>query len=150
MTTSLVRAIAGALAILALMSAPIFPQYTRASAQTAPLYAPEQLDQMLSPIALYPDTLLSQILVASTYPIEVVEAAVVAAESWPQGSATPRRGPAAELGSEHSSVGCVSRRIDSTESRHTMDHGPRKCVLGAAGRRHARRARNAHESASEW
>lgn len=33
------------------------------------------LDQILAPIALYPDTLLSHILVASTYPIEVVQAA---------------------------------------------------------------------------
>src|SRR5260221_2220721 len=30
---------------------------------------------MLAPIALYPDSLLSQILMASTYPLEVVEAA---------------------------------------------------------------------------
>ena len=34
-----------------------------------------QLDQLVSPIALYPDPLLSQILMASTYPLEVVEAA---------------------------------------------------------------------------
>src|SRR6185369_13968960 len=34
----------------------------------------EQLDQMLAPIALYPDSLLSQILMASTYPLEIVEA----------------------------------------------------------------------------
>lgn len=34
-----------------------------------------ELDQMLAPIALYPDTLLSQVLIASTYPLEVVEAA---------------------------------------------------------------------------
>ena len=34
-----------------------------------------QLDQMLAPIALYPDTLLSHILVASTYPLEVIQAA---------------------------------------------------------------------------
>jgi len=33
-----------------------------------------QLQDLVAPIALYPDTLLSQILVASTYPIEVVEA----------------------------------------------------------------------------
>lgn len=33
-----------------------------------------QLEQLLAPIALYPDTLLSQILMASTYPLEVVEA----------------------------------------------------------------------------
>jgi len=36
--------------------------------------APNQLDDLVAPIALYPDPLLSQILVASTYPLEVVEA----------------------------------------------------------------------------
>jgi hypothetical protein len=35
----------------------------------------EELDQMLAPIALYPDPLLSQVLMASTYPLEVVQAA---------------------------------------------------------------------------
>ncbi len=34
----------------------------------------EQLDQLLSPVALYPDSLLTQILMASTYPLEVVKA----------------------------------------------------------------------------
>ncbi|OHE60725.1 MAG: hypothetical protein A2Z47_16000 [Thermodesulfovibrio sp. RBG_19FT_COMBO_42_12] len=34
----------------------------------------EELVQMLAPIALYPDSLLAQVLIASTYPIEVVEA----------------------------------------------------------------------------
>ncbi|MCL5261459.1 MAG: DUF3300 domain-containing protein [Gammaproteobacteria bacterium] len=34
----------------------------------------EQLDQLLAPIALYPDSLLTQILMASTYPVEIVEA----------------------------------------------------------------------------
>jgi hypothetical protein len=34
-----------------------------------------ELDQILAPIALYPDTLLSHILVASTYPLEVIQAA---------------------------------------------------------------------------
>lgn len=33
-----------------------------------------QLDQMLAPIALYPDSLLAQVLLASTYPSEVVQA----------------------------------------------------------------------------
>jgi Protein of unknown function (DUF3300) len=37
-------------------------------------FTPEQLDQMLAPIALYPDALLSQTLMAATYPLEVVEA----------------------------------------------------------------------------
>src|SRR5258706_2035011 len=35
----------------------------------------QELDQMLAPIALYPDSLLSQIFMAATYPLEVVEAA---------------------------------------------------------------------------
>ncbi|MEP7704090.1 DUF3300 domain-containing protein [Paraglaciecola sp. 25GB23A] len=34
-----------------------------------------ELDQILAPIALYPDTLLSHILVAATYPLEVIQAA---------------------------------------------------------------------------
>jgi hypothetical protein len=33
-----------------------------------------QLEQVVAPIALYPDALLSQVLMASTYPLEVVEA----------------------------------------------------------------------------
>ncbi|MBN1844012.1 MAG: DUF3300 domain-containing protein, partial [Deltaproteobacteria bacterium] len=37
-------------------------------------YSREELAQMFAPIALYPDALLSQVLMASTYPIEVVEA----------------------------------------------------------------------------
>jgi hypothetical protein len=35
----------------------------------------EQLDQMLAPIALYPDSLLAQVLMASTYPVDVKAAA---------------------------------------------------------------------------
>src|SRR5512139_635188 len=37
-------------------------------------FSREELAQMLGPIALYPDKLLSQILMASTYPLEVIEA----------------------------------------------------------------------------
>jgi hypothetical protein len=35
----------------------------------------EELEQLVAPIALYPDSLLAQILMASTYPLEVVQAA---------------------------------------------------------------------------
>ena len=38
------------------------------------VWSPQQLDNLVAPIALYPDPLLSQMLVASTYPLEVVEA----------------------------------------------------------------------------
>ena len=40
-------------------------------------FSQEELDQMLAPIALYPDSLLAQILMAATYPLEVVQA-----EQW--------------------------------------------------------------------
>ncbi len=50
--------------------------YQRASAQNdSKSFAPEELDQMLAPIALHPDSLLSQILMAASYPLEVVVAA---------------------------------------------------------------------------
>ncbi|KPK34204.1 MAG: hypothetical protein AMK70_08185 [Nitrospira bacterium SG8_35_1] len=40
----------------------------------AKTFKQEELDQMLAPIALYPDSLLAQVLMASTYPLEVVQA----------------------------------------------------------------------------
>jgi hypothetical protein len=44
-------------------------------AEGNPTFSQQELDQMLAPISLYPDPLLSQILMAATYPLEVVEAA---------------------------------------------------------------------------
>lgn len=56
------------------------PQAAAAQAAPAPPGPPagaataQQLEELVSPIALYPDTLVAQILAASTYPSEVVEA----------------------------------------------------------------------------
>jgi len=36
--------------------------------------SPDQLDALVAPVALYPDALLSEVLVAATYPLEVAEA----------------------------------------------------------------------------
>jgi len=52
-------------------------QSSPAQAAQAPPYTqqtPEQLQQLVAPIALYPDSLVSQILAASTFPEQVVEA----------------------------------------------------------------------------
>ena len=46
-----------------------------AAAPQPPTFKPEELEQLVAPIALYPDPLLAQVLMASTYPLEVVEAA---------------------------------------------------------------------------
>ena len=40
-------------------------------------FSQQELDQLVAPIALYPDALLAQVLMASTYPLDVV-----AAERW--------------------------------------------------------------------
>jgi Protein of unknown function (DUF3300)/Chaperone of endosialidase len=48
------------------------PQPVAAPAQ--PLLKAAELDQLLAPIALYSDPLLTQVLIAATYPLEVVQA----------------------------------------------------------------------------
>src|SRR5262249_35911703 len=48
---------------------------TSTSAPAQQLLRSEELDALVAPIALYPDTLLANVLMASTYPLEVVEAA---------------------------------------------------------------------------
>lgn len=51
------------------------PPDTAASKPAAKTFSQQELDQLLAPIALYPDALLAQVLMASTYPLEVVSAA---------------------------------------------------------------------------
>jgi len=61
--------------IVAMVGTPrMMAQEPPAAAPTA-TFSTEELTQMLAPIALYPDTLLAQIFMASTYPLEVVEEA---------------------------------------------------------------------------
>ena len=58
---------------LLVMPAGIMAQDTEDSDQDYK-FSTEELTQMLAPIALYPDALTAQVLMASTYPLEVVEA----------------------------------------------------------------------------
>ena len=47
-----------------------------ASAEEADdLRSPGELESLVAPVALFPDTLLSQVLIAATYPLQIVEAA---------------------------------------------------------------------------
>jgi hypothetical protein len=52
----------------------LFASPAAAASGNQDYYSREQLTQMLAPVALYPDALLSQVLMAATYPLEVVEA----------------------------------------------------------------------------
>jgi hypothetical protein len=45
-----------------------------ASDQSQQLLQAAELDQLVAPIALYPDALLAEVLMASTYPLEIVQA----------------------------------------------------------------------------
>lgn len=65
--------------VLVICAAMIFAGNSFAFAQTAPAapqattIPPDQLDALVAPIALYPDNLLAQVLVAATYPLEIVQ-----------------------------------------------------------------------------
>ncbi len=67
------RAFVVALALFFGALTPAAAQQGAAPAQ--PLLKAEELDQLLAPIALYSDPLLSEVLIASTYPLEIVQAA---------------------------------------------------------------------------
>ena len=60
------------LSLLAVAQAP--PTDSQQQPADAPRLAPQNLSNLVAPIALYPDLLLSQILAASTYPAEITEA----------------------------------------------------------------------------
>ena len=49
-------------------------QSSEQSPAPAPQQSPQELQQLVAPIALYPDALIAQILAASTYPTQIVEA----------------------------------------------------------------------------
>jgi hypothetical protein len=56
-----------------------FSQASTPNAHDGQLLKSAELDQLVAPIALYPDTLLSEVLMASVYPLDVVQA-----ERWLQ------------------------------------------------------------------
>ncbi len=59
--------------LLFLSSSAVFAQIPQ-SPPPSPMLSPVQLDDLVAPVALYPDPLLGQILAASTYPLEIAEA----------------------------------------------------------------------------
>ena len=58
-----------------LLAGSAFAQSDAAPATNTPAFTQPELDQMLAPVALYPDPLLTEVLTAATYPLEIVEAA---------------------------------------------------------------------------
>ena len=66
-------------ALLLLMPVGAMAQTQETAPAQPQLLKPEELDQVVAPIALYPDNLLAQVLMASAYPIDIVQA-----ERWLQ------------------------------------------------------------------
>jgi len=75
-----VRQALGMVCVLLLLAFPagvLLAQNPTPSAPPSPpaqALSPDQLNTLVAPVALYPDALLSQVLVAATYPLEVAEA----------------------------------------------------------------------------
>ena len=68
-------AVFASLALLASLSSYAIAEEAPANANTPPQVLSEgELDALVAPIALYPDALLAQVLMASTYPLEIVQA----------------------------------------------------------------------------
>ena len=78
MFAAMMRALFFALLLLVPITALAQTQQTPAS--NTQLLKPEELDQLVAPIALYPDNLLSEVLMASAYPLDIVQA-----ERWLRG-----------------------------------------------------------------
>jgi Protein of unknown function (DUF3300)/Chaperone of endosialidase len=72
----MISAVMRALCLVLLLLVPITAlAQTSETAPTKPnLLKPEELDQLVAPIALYPDPLLAQVLMASAYPLDIVQA----------------------------------------------------------------------------
>jgi hypothetical protein len=62
------------LGVMLLLSSMICPIYAQDAANPPP-FTQAQIEQLVAPIALYPDPLVAQILMATTYPLEIVSAA---------------------------------------------------------------------------
>ena len=74
MALNAVRLIALAAAILLPIGAMAQSSAPPAATSNPQLLKPAELDQLVAPIALYPDPLLAQVLMASAYPLDIVQA----------------------------------------------------------------------------
>ena len=66
-------------ALFLLVPTTVLAQAPETAASKPNLLKPEELDQLVAPIALYPDPLLAEVLMASAYPLDIVQA-----ERWLQ------------------------------------------------------------------
>ena len=122
----------------------------------APAFKPEEIEALVAPIALYPDSLLSQVLMASTYPLEIVQAArwvkanpnvkgdaavkAVANETWDVSVKSLVAFPQA--------LEPMNEKLDWTQKLGDAFLADQKSVLDACGANPRTRAENRRETSS--
>ena len=97
----------------------------------------QDLEQLLAPIALYPDALLAQILAASTYPAQVAVADQWLDQMRAQGYGSPDQIAAGaqahdHVGSERQGAHRIPRRARHAGPQPGVDHQPRQRLLQPA------------------
>ena len=103
-------------------------------------FKPEELEQIVAPIALYPDPLLAQILMASTYPLEIVQAArFVKANPKLKGDAARRGAQEADLGRQREVARGLPAGARHDEREARLDAEARRRVPRPAEGRDGRR-----------
>ena len=92
-------------------------------------HSPQELQQLVAPIALYPDALVAQILAASTYPTEIVEA-----DRWVQSHAQLQgEDQDAKIGASAGHAGHGAHFVAGEQVGGHGDHGDRQGLVGKAG-----------------
>lgn len=110
---------------------------------TAPVQrlSPDQLDNLVVPVALYPDPMLGQVLLGSTYSPELVEA-----EQWLKANPSLRGTQLTNAAEQQNWDPSVQAMVAFPEVlnayiEHPLDHGLGECVPVAAIRRDGRGGR---------
>ena len=70
-----VRLLTALAAVLALLNTSMLPAFAQQPEQAQPAFDRKEIEQLVAPIALYPDALLTHVLMGATYPFEIVQAA---------------------------------------------------------------------------
>ena len=126
------------------------PPAQPAAAPAQQLLTTGQLDALVAPIALYPDALLSLVLMASTYPLEVVQAdRWVGANKNSSGRCVQGGTRPTELGRQREVAHRHARRARHDEQQARLDAAARRRGAGTAARRHGRHPAAAHQGASQ-
>jgi hypothetical protein len=117
---------AAAVALACLMAVP------QAPAAEPPPFGEAELDQMVAPIALFPDALLSQMLMAATYPAAQGAAADGGARGYLSGGRLVNGFAAVAWPARYGETGVMTFTINHDGVVHQADLGPDTAAAASA------------------